>query len=87
MISTHPYNTWPLHVKLFTNEASKSWDLITKSQSSKFSLPPGFTHTAELEGVDGLSGQIGSGRTAPIEITDGLLNFSPLNGRWYGTYY
>lgn len=81
MISSHPYNTWPLRVKLFTSEASKSWHLITKSQSSKFSLPQGFTHMIELEGVDGRSGHIGSGRTVPIDITDGLSNISALNYR------
>ena len=25
MLRTHPYTTWPLHVKLFTREAVESW--------------------------------------------------------------
>lgn len=35
------------------------------------SLPPGFTCTVELEGVDGKSGRAGSGRQGPISVTDG----------------
>lgn len=27
MLSTHPYTTWPLHVKLFTDEAIKHWNV------------------------------------------------------------
>ncbi|KAJ3551569.1 hypothetical protein NM688_g4625 [Phlebia brevispora] len=76
MISTHPYNAWPLHVKLFTREAVKIWEAITTNKSSsRFKLPPGFACTIELEGVDGRSGETGSGREAPIDITDVFLTF------------
>ena len=36
-------------------------------------LPPGFTCTLELEGVDGKSGHVGSGRQGPISVDDGKL--------------
>ncbi|PSR75720.1 hypothetical protein PHLCEN_2v9011 [Hermanssonia centrifuga] len=67
MISRHPYNTWPLRVKFFTDEAEKAWISISKSGPT---LPPQFTCTTELEGVDGKSGHKGSGRVAPINVTD-----------------
>lgn len=68
MVRSHPYNTWALHVKLFTAEAAKVWDGLSR----KAPLLPGFTSTVELEGVDGKSGKTGSGRTGPIDVTDGM---------------
>lgn len=70
MLSTHPWCTWPLHVKLFTDIAVKGW----KSANDKVGAPPlpqGFTCAIELEGVDGKSGQDGSGREGPISVDDG----------------
>jgi structure-specific endonuclease subunit SLX1 len=70
MMSMHPYKLWPLHVKLFTEEASNAWnDAQTKLEVSI--LPPGCTVVAEFEGVDGKSGNIGTGRQGPIDVTDG----------------
>lgn len=68
MISTHPYNTWPLHVKLFSAEAVAAW---TAASQRSAPMPPGFTCSIELEGVDGKSGQVGSGRWEPINVNDG----------------
>ena len=45
-----------------------------KSSAANYEIPAGFTFTTELEGVDGQSGQSGSGRTAPIEVTDGVCS-------------
>jgi hypothetical protein len=70
MICLHPYNTWPLHVKLFTKDAVKHWEDAANRPPS-LSLPPGFTCRVELEGVNGKSGLIGSGRKGPIDVTDG----------------
>lgn len=67
MITRHPFNTWPLHVKLFTEEAVNLW----KAASSAKSAPPGFTCSVELEGVDGKSGHSGTGRKGPIAVDDG----------------
>ena len=69
MLSTHPYTTWPLHVKLFTDEAVKHWNAVNevktldrkakgKKTAISFSdvtagLPLGSTVSIELEGVDG----------------------------------
>ena len=70
MISSHPYKLWPLHVKVFTMEASKAWnEALTKADAS--TLPRGFTLVNEFEGVDGKSGEVGSGRRGPIDVTDG----------------
>ncbi|OBZ77009.1 Structure-specific endonuclease subunit SLX1 [Grifola frondosa] len=77
MISSHPYNTWPLHVKLFTKTAVKAWN-DASLDTSQFSLPPGFTCTTELEGVDGKSGLPGSGRVGPIDISDDQFTYSHL---------
>jgi hypothetical protein len=71
MLSCHPYNNWPLHVKLFTDEAVKAWNDAAKSPSAS-KLPTGLTLTVEIEGVDGKSGQMGSGRRGPIDVTDGI---------------
>jgi hypothetical protein len=70
MISNHPYNTWPLHVKLFTEEAVKGWQDANKDVVM-LPLPLGFTCSIELEGVDGQSGRVGSGRRGPISVQDG----------------
>lgn len=88
MLSIHPYNLWPLHVKIFTPQALKIWkDLANMEKTAKgkgkekantirsTALPPGFTYSVELEGVDGkLAG--GSGRTKPIDVQDGVCCFS-----------
>ena len=71
LVSRPPFNTWPLHVKLFTHEAEQYWKDSTNDAASL--LPPGFTCTLELEGVDGKSGHVGSGRQGPISIDDGKL--------------
>jgi hypothetical protein len=73
MISNHPYVTWPLHVKLFTEEAVKGWDDAKKVVVQALPLPPGFTCSIELEGVDGKSGKLGSGRKGPINVKDGMI--------------
>lgn len=70
MVCSHPYNTWPLHVKLFTDEAVKAWSEPAKN-STFLPLPPGLTVLTELEGVDGKSGKAGTGRVGPINVTDG----------------
>lgn len=69
MICSHPYNTWPLHVKLFTTEAEKAWHDSARDPGNA-ALPQGFTYTLELEGVDGKSGKDGTGRTGPIDVDD-----------------
>jgi structure-specific endonuclease subunit SLX1 len=73
MISMSPFNTWPLHVKLFTHEAEQYWKDCNDVASP---LPPGFTCTLELEGVDGKSGYVGSGRQGPMITNDGKLLLS-----------
>ncbi|KAF8574179.1 hypothetical protein K439DRAFT_871400 [Ramaria rubella] len=67
MLTTHPYTTWPLHVKLFTPEAVKGWADACKDSTP---LPPGLTVSVELEGVDGKRDDVGSGRNGPIDVTD-----------------
>ena len=68
MLAYHPYNTWPLRVKIFTEEALKFWE----AYSQTFPSPEGLSVTIELEGVDGKSGKPGSGRMGPIDVTDGM---------------
>ncbi|KAJ8474786.1 hypothetical protein ONZ51_g6975 [Trametes cubensis] len=69
MISSHPYNTWPLRVTLFTEEAEKAW--VKSGQDVAMPPPPSSLKvTTELEGVDGKSGKAGSGRTGPIDVMD-----------------
>ncbi|PPQ93680.1 hypothetical protein CVT25_012739 [Psilocybe cyanescens] len=68
MISTHPFNTWPLHVKIFTEEVANQWRAA--DADGRLPLPLGFTYTVELEGVDGQSGHPGSGRKGPISVDD-----------------
>ncbi|KAG7090907.1 hypothetical protein E1B28_009984 [Marasmius oreades] len=73
MISIHPYNTWPLQLKIFTREAQKCWENASKAKDgnpASSPLPRGFTISVELEGVDGKTGFVGTGRTRPIEVKD-----------------
>ena len=72
MVTAHPYNMWPLHVKFFTSLSKKEWDEAIVSQP----LPTGMTFSEEYEGVDGRSGLPGSGRVGPIDITDGRVRAS-----------
>lgn len=51
-------------MKLYSADVVKLWE------RSKIQLPDGVTVTQELEGVNGQSGSIGSGRTGPIDVTD-----------------
>ncbi|KAM5546135.1 hypothetical protein V8D89_000261 [Ganoderma adspersum] len=69
MVSSHPYNTWPLNVKIFTEEAEKAWLNAGKVQEMP-PLPLGVKVVTELEGVDGQTGKLGSGRTGPIDVSD-----------------
>lgn len=73
MLSSHPYNTWPLSVKIFTEEAEKAW-LSAGKVSEMPPLPVGVKVVTELEGVDGQSGKLGSGRTGPIDVSDGMFS-------------
>jgi len=66
MVTAHPYNMWPLHVKFFTSASKKAWDEATVSRP----LPSGMTFSEEYEGVDGKSGLPGSGRAGPIDVMD-----------------
>lgn len=75
MVSSHPYNMWSLHVKLFTEEALEAWKGADHS-SDATPLPVGFTSSVELEGVDGKGGETGAGRNGPIDVTDGNHFFS-----------
>ncbi|CAG8690666.1 2583_t:CDS:2, partial [Acaulospora colombiana] len=70
MLGSHPYSHWPLHVKLFTEEAARAWH---KAEKTTGQLPEGFTSSIELEGVDGSNARLygGSGRNGPIDILDG----------------
>lgn len=34
MLSTHPYTTWPLHVKLFTEDAIRQWTMSVEMNSN-----------------------------------------------------
>ncbi|RXW15426.1 hypothetical protein EST38_g10431 [Candolleomyces aberdarensis] len=77
MIRTPPFSFWPLHVKLFTEEATDIWqstvarNTANSSQTPADYFPPGFSQSVELEGVDGRSGHpLGSGRTAPLDVKD-----------------
>ena len=74
MLSTHPYRMWPLHVKLFTDDAVRGWRDATKD-IDELPLPRGFGCIVELEGVDGKSGKPGSGRQGPIDVKDGNSSF------------
>jgi structure-specific endonuclease subunit SLX1 len=72
MLTVPPWNTWPLRVKLYSPEAVKLWN---EADAISPPLPRGFTLRIELEGVDGKSGMLGSGRTGPIEVTDCAYGF------------
>ena len=73
MLAVHPYNIWPLRVKLFTPEALKVWEKVNQERHSAFPLPTGFEFSVELEGVDGKNVVTTDtlNRSGPIEVTDG----------------
>lgn len=67
MLNTPPYDTWPLRVTLFHEEAVKEWKAAANSIPN---LPDGFTFDIQLEGVDGKSGMPGTGRVGPLDVVD-----------------
>ncbi|KZT28272.1 hypothetical protein NEOLEDRAFT_1087264 [Neolentinus lepideus HHB14362 ss-1] len=80
MVASHPYTTWPLHVKLFTQDVLKAWtEASRKADADGLPLPPGFTCVTEFEGVDGKTGMRGSGRYGPIDVTDGQFTAAHLS--------
>ena len=54
-------------MKLYSKDARIAWEQLNADEPA---LPKGFSWTEELEGVDGKSGLVGSGRTVPIDVTD-----------------
>jgi hypothetical protein len=74
MLASVPYTTWPLHVTFFTEEAERTWRVVNTELENDYTLPAGFTTCTQLEGVDGKTGASGSGRTGPIDVTDGELH-------------
>ncbi|QRV84899.1 structure-specific endonuclease subunit SLX1 [Ceratobasidium sp. AG-Ba] len=79
MLPLAPYNTWPLHVKIFTEEAKKLWDQV-QQPGLDTPLPRGFTYTVEYEGVDGKASIPRSEkqpvRTGPIDVKDAKFTLS-----------
>ncbi|CAE7189762.1 unnamed protein product [Rhizoctonia solani] len=79
MISIPPYNTWPLHVKIFTEDAKRLWNEIQGEEVNE-ALPDGFTVSVEFEGVDGKAfvpvSRRPSARTGPIDVKDTEFNSS-----------
>ncbi|KAF8607341.1 hypothetical protein BDV93DRAFT_553059 [Ceratobasidium sp. AG-I] len=82
MLPLAPYNTWPLHVKIFTGEAKKLWDEVQRPGLDA-PLPRGFTYTVEYEGVDGKAqvetAQRADARTGPIDVKDTKFTLSHLD--------
>jgi hypothetical protein len=79
MLGLPPWSNWPLHVKIFTLEAVEAWrDAEHAKPDRDFMLPHGFTGSVELEGMDGSKAfeNVGSGRTKPIDISDGKPSFA-----------
>lgn len=54
-------------MKLYSKEVARLWEKLVDSSQS---LPKGVEVSSEMEGVDGKSGLVGSGRTGPIDVTD-----------------
>ncbi|KAF8688408.1 Structure-specific endonuclease subunit SLX1, partial [Rhizoctonia solani] len=82
MLSVAPYNTWPLHVKIFTDEAKNIWDEICRVDTNG-PLPQGSTVSVELEGVDGRAyvpvSRRTQMRTGPIDVKDTKFNSSHIH--------
>ncbi|EUC61342.1 GIY-YIG-SLX1 domain protein [Rhizoctonia solani AG-3 Rhs1AP] len=79
MLSIPPYNTWPLHVKIFSEEAKRLWDEVQKIETNE-ALPDGFTLSVEFEGVDGKAAvpvsRRSNARSGPIDVNDTEFNSS-----------
>ena len=78
MLTVPPYNTWPLQVKLYSDEVHQLWKEVDRISPP---LPYRCTTSIELEGVDGQSGLKGSGRNGPIDVLD-----REFAGRSYSIY-
>ncbi|KAG8792489.1 Slx4p interacting protein [Ceratobasidium sp. 428] len=82
MLPMAPYNTWPLHVKIFTEEAKKLWDEV-QQPGLDTPLPRGFTYSVEYEGVDGKApipaAPKPTTRTGPIDVKDARFTLSHID--------
>ncbi|KZT08098.1 uncharacterized protein LAESUDRAFT_649754 [Laetiporus sulphureus 93-53] len=77
MLGFHPYNTWPLHVKLFTEDAITAW-LNAWDEAHTFELPAGFTCSIEVKGVDRKPRVRGSSDAGSLDISDAQFTSSHL---------
>ncbi|CCO31008.1 Structure-specific endonuclease subunit SLX1 [Rhizoctonia solani AG-1 IB] len=79
MLNVAPYCTWPLHIKIFTEEAKNLWDEIHRVEANE-PIPEGFTMSVEFEGVDGRAfvpvSRRTQMRTGPIDVKDTKFNSS-----------
>ncbi|CAE6536951.1 unnamed protein product [Rhizoctonia solani] len=75
MLPIPPYSTWPLHVKIFTEEAKRLWDEVQEIETNQ-PLPEGLTVSVEFEGVDGTTAVPTSARAGPIDVKDTDFNLS-----------
>ncbi|CAE6365126.1 unnamed protein product [Rhizoctonia solani] len=82
MLHVAPYSTWPLHIKIFTQEAKNIWDEIHRLEIHE-PLPEGLTVSVELEGVDGRAyvpvSQRSQMRMGPIDVKDTKFNSSHIH--------
>jgi hypothetical protein len=52
MVATMPYSNWPLHLKLYSEEAVKAWEYYEKLQASRYPLPPTLATRCQLTMVN-----------------------------------
>jgi structure-specific endonuclease subunit SLX1 len=86
MLASPPYNSWPLHVKIFNIDAVREWSSAANSIPDS-ALPLGLTVSVELEGVDGkgtrpivgAKGLPRKTRNGPIDVKDGGFSVSLLS--------
>jgi hypothetical protein len=88
MLNVAPYCTWPLHIKIFTEEAKNLWDEIHKVEANE-PIPEGFTMSVEFEGVDGRAfvpvSRRTQMRTGPIDVKDSMFHYYSIFVR-YSSY-
>ncbi|KAI5120020.1 hypothetical protein M0805_004649 [Coniferiporia weirii] len=74
IISTHPFITWPLHIKLFTRDAVKFWEAASPALPAK---KPKSKQPDLLVNLENLSENMPRGFTASVEL-DGVDGKSEL---------
>lgn len=80
MLTAHPYVTWPLHVKLFTREAVRCWEIACADIPHSSEAPEGNEPAKKPKARSSRTQQLPSNETLSMNMPPGLTVSVELEG-------